>query len=103
MPQPHDAFHIVLVDPVSGISRHDVASAGKLYASKAIARNFIGGERKLGVEERHLFGVWQIHHMLLLSDFAKEDAFPPVDPRGDRSPVKFALCELPPISTGQSA
>lgn len=92
MPQPHDAVYIMLVDLIGGIRRHDVASASKLHASKAVARNFIDGERKFGVEKRHLFGVGQIHHVLLLTDFAEVDALPAIYPRGDGSPVELSLC-----------
>lgn len=92
MPKAYYAGAIVPVDLIGSIRGHDAVSAGKFLETETVTRDFIDRKREVGVEERHLFGVGQIHHMLLLLYFAKEDAFPSVDPRRDSAPVQLSLC-----------
>ncbi|WP_153064615.1 hypothetical protein [Agrobacterium sp. LAD9] len=92
MPKTHYAGAIVPVDLIGGIRGHDIVSAGKFLEAKAVLGDFIDCEGKSGIKERHLLWVWQIHDMLLLPDFAKEDAFPAVDPCRDSAPVQLSLC-----------
>lgn len=88
----HDGIAIVSVDLIGRICGHDVVGAGELLGAEPVFGDFIDGEGKVGVEERHFFGVGQIDDMLFLADCAKEDAFPAVDPCGDSAPVQLSLC-----------
>lgn len=91
MPKAHYTGAIVSVDLIGSIRGHDIVSAGKFLETKTVNRDFIDGKREVGIEEWHLFGVGQIYHMLLLPHFAKEYAFPTVDPCSDSAPVKLSL------------
>ncbi|NTA59832.1 hypothetical protein G6L32_14415 [Agrobacterium tumefaciens] len=100
------AAAIVPIDLIGRVCGHDVVGAGQLLEAEPVFGDFIDGEGKVGVEERHFFGVGQIDDMLFLPDFAKEDALPAIDPRRHSASVQLSLClvaNLPFISCGKSA